>query len=197
MLRATLTHNLVMPTTSMVIDQTSNAYSLSSWVWLTLPNRWWRSSADALMLMPFSVSPASAAKVVVGFHLPLFIGVDSSIILSTCSRDRPFISGTKKKTKLTQRRQSEPQMKKTLAPRLASPFPVPTRYGVMTAMIWIHGSASQCKAVFLRSESHLRSSRTSCWQWKAPHPENESAEGKFRRQQSTLKDPRSWRRQRC
>jgi hypothetical protein len=87
------------------------------------------------MLNPFSVSPNSDANVLCGFHFPLFIGVVSSIILSTCSRDSPFISGTKKNTKETQRMQREPHRKKTFAPRLASPGPVPTRYGVMTAMI--------------------------------------------------------------
>ena len=102
---------------------------------LTLPNLSCTSSGAALILKPFSVRPISDANVLCGFHFPLLIGVGSSIILSTCSRDSPFISGTKKKTKATQRMQREPQRKKTLAPRLASPGPVPTRYGVMTAII--------------------------------------------------------------
>ena len=85
--------------------------------------------------MPFCVRPISCAKVECGFHAADLRGVTSSNILSTCSSERPLVSGTRKYAKVRERQQREPQRKKTLAPRLASPFLVPTRYGVMTAMI--------------------------------------------------------------
>jgi len=54
------------------------------------------SSVGALMLNPFSVKPISCAKVECGTHEALCLAFTSSIILSTCSRDKPLVSGTRK-----------------------------------------------------------------------------------------------------
>ena len=65
-------------------------------------------------------------------------GVVSSNILSICSSERPLVSGTKKYAKEKEMQQRAPQRKKTLGPMLASPGSVPTRYGVMTVMIYYY-----------------------------------------------------------
>lgn len=88
---------------------------------------WCTSSGGTLMLIPFCVKPISCAKVECGFQEAEFLGLVSSNILSTCSSDRPLVSGTRKYAKVRERQQREPQRKKTLAPRFASFLPSPTR----------------------------------------------------------------------
>ena len=70
--------------------------------------------------VPLSVRPISAAKVLCGTHLAEFLGVVSSIIRSTCSRERPLVSGIKKYAYMKQQTQRAPQTKNTLGPRLPS-----------------------------------------------------------------------------
>ena len=84
---------------------------------------------------PFCVRPISSANVECGTHLAELRGFVSSNMRSTCSRESPLVSGTRKYAKEKERQQSEPHKKNTLAPRFASPLFVPTRYGVMTPMI--------------------------------------------------------------
>lgn len=54
--------------------------------------------------------PISCIKVSCILHRLLCMGFTSSIILSTCSRVRDLVSGTKKKAKMAQRAQVEPQI---------------------------------------------------------------------------------------
>jgi hypothetical protein len=71
--------------------------------------------------------PISAAKVECGTHLADVRGEVSSSMRSTCSSERPLVSGTRKYANVSEMQQRPPHMKKTLAPRLASCLAVPTR----------------------------------------------------------------------
>lgn len=56
----------------------------------------WGTSSACPIGTPFSVRPISSAKVECGTQFLDVRGVVSSNILSTCSRERPLVSGTRK-----------------------------------------------------------------------------------------------------
>ena len=68
----------------------------------------------------------------------------------------PRLTGTRKYANVNEMMQSEPHRKNTLAPRLASLLSVPTRYGVMTLIIYVMVSEIRDTA----GASDIRSSRT-------------------------------------
>ncbi len=75
-----------------------------------------RPTLDAVLGAVLSRSAASAAvlaKVVVGFHLAEVRGVVSSIMRSTCSSDRPLVSGMRKYEYTKAQVQRPPHTKKT------------------------------------------------------------------------------------
>lgn len=68
---------------SLVIRLLQPLFSTSTWISVSVTS-------------PCLVMPISLAKVVVGLHPAELRGVTSSSILSTCSSDKPLVSGTRK-----------------------------------------------------------------------------------------------------